>query len=62
MGLFTIKIWTCKNREKKIKNHIFIYVMHGMDVEKYANMYNNHTPIPSFCSSLSKKERKKRKS
>ena len=41
MGLFTIKIWTCKNREKKIKNHIFIYVMHGMDVEKYANMYNN---------------------
>ena len=34
-------------------------MMHGMDVEKYAKMNNNHTPIPSFCSSPSKKERKK---
>jgi len=58
MGLFSIKIWTCKNREKKSKKHIFIYIMHGMDVEKYAKMNNNHTPIPSFCSSPSKKERK----
>jgi len=41
MGLFSIKIWTCKNREKKIKNHIFIYDMHGMDVAKYAKMNNN---------------------
>jgi len=36
LGHFSIKIWTCKNREKKIKNHIFIHDMHGMDVEKYA--------------------------
>ena len=32
--------------------------MHGMDVEKYAKMNNNHTPIPNFCSSPSKKKEK----
>jgi len=48
VGLFSIKIWTCKNREKKIKKQIFIDIMHGMDVEKYAKMNDNH--LASFIS------------
>ena len=35
--------------------------MHGMDVENDAKMNNNHTPIPSFCSSPSKMKEKEKK-
>jgi len=41
LGLFSFKIWTCKNREKRIKNHIFIYNMHGMDVAKYVKQLSS---------------------
>ena len=35
--------------------------MHDMDVKNDAKMNDNHTPIPSFCSSPSKKRKKKEK-
>jgi len=57
LGLSPLKIWTCKNREKKGKKPVFINKMHGIKVEDDANMNYNHTPIPSFCSSSSKKEK-----
>ena len=34
--------------------------MHDMDVKNDAKMNDNHTPIPSFCSSPSKKREKKK--
>ena len=34
--------------------------MHDMDVKNDAKMNNNHTPIPSFCSSPSKKRKKEK--
>jgi len=51
MGFFSFKMWTCKSKEKRIKNHIFIYNMHGMDAVKYANMYNNHSSSARYSRS-----------
>ena len=47
MGLFSIKIWTCKNREKKGKKSIFIDIMHGIEVEDDAKM--NYNQLPQRC-------------
>ena len=53
-----LKYGPAKIERKRVKKLIFMYNMHGMDVAKYAKMNNYHTPIPSFCSSPSKKKEK----
>ena len=37
-----LKYGPAKIERKRVKKHIFIYIMHGMDVEKYAKMNNNY--------------------
>ena len=58
MGLFSINIGPAKIERKRVKKQIFINIMHGIEVEDDAKMNYNHTPIPSFCSSPSKKKEK----